>query len=190
MKINKQVQMQIFKQIKDISIREGFKANSSSIYKVMGDNFVHVDYLIVESKKLVFRIYVKKYSYDKIFWTILKMDENLKKKDSLRATGAFRAPSILIKKGEYEYLEDVKELSESFVSEVITVINSFLVDLDINKYVITHEDLQDNMILKCLAYIDADKQSKAVLIAKKELENENKGRFENDGKGFFEWLLF
>ena len=118
------------------------------------------------------------------------MDENLKKKDTLRAAGAFRAPSILIKKGEYEFFEDVNELSERFVSEVKTVINSFLGDQDINKYVITHEDLQDNMILKCLAYIDADEQLKAILIAKNELENGNTGRFVNDGKGFFEWLLF
>jgi hypothetical protein len=188
-KINKQVQKQFLQQIKDVSIREGFKTNSGSIYKLIGDNFAHVDYLIVESKKIVFRIYVKKYSYDKIFWTILKMDENLKKKDSLRAVGAFRAPSVLIKKGEYDFLEDVFELPERFVSEVKAVINSFLVDQEINKYIITHENLHDNMILKCLAYIDADESSKALLIARKELENGNKGRFENEGKGFFEWLL-
>ena len=189
-KINKQVQKHMLQQIKDISTIEGFKSTGNSIYKVMGDNFVHVDYLIVESKKIVFRIYVKKYSYDKIFWSILKMDENLKKNDSLRATGAFRAPDILIKKDEFEFLEDVNELPERFLTEVKAVINSFLVEQDINKYVNTHEDLQDNTILKCLAFIDSDEQSKAVLIAKKELKNGNKGRFENDGKGFFEWLLF
>ncbi len=189
-KINKQVQKHMLQQIKDISTIEGFKSTGNSIYKVMGDNFVHVDYLIVESKKIVFRIYVKKYSYDKIFWSILKMDENLKKNDSLRATGAFRAPAILIKKDEFEFLEDVNELPERFLTEVKAVINSFLVEQDINKYVNTHEDLQDNTILKCLAFIDSDEQSKAVLIAKKELKNGNKGRFENDGKGFFEWLLF
>lgn len=46
------------------------------------------------------------------------------------------------------------------------------------------------MILKCLAYIDLEEKTKAELIAKEELTKGNKGRFENNGKGFFEWLLF
>mgnify|MGYP006397172561 CR=1 FL=1 len=135
MKINKQDQKHMLQQIKDISKREGFRSNGNSIYKVIDDNFVHADYLIVESKKIVYRIYIKKYSYDKIFWSILKMDDNLKKNDSLRAIGAFKAPSILIKNGEFEFCNDVEELPERILNEIKTVISSFLVEQDINKYV-------------------------------------------------------
>jgi len=188
-KINKQVQKQFLQQIKDVAMSEGFSINNGSIYKVIGDNFVHADYLIVESNKIVFRIYAKKYSYDKIFWTILKMDENLQKKDYLRATGAFRAPSVLIKNGEYEFSENIFELAAIFFGELKTEINRFLAEQEINKYIITCENIQDNMILKCLAYIDAAEPSKALQIARKELDKGNTGRFENEGKGFFEWLL-
>ena len=38
--------------------------------------------------------------YDDIFWKVLQMPSNSKQADSLRAVGAFKAPSILIEKGQ------------------------------------------------------------------------------------------
>ena len=38
--------------------------------------------------------------YDDIFWKVLQMPSNSKQADSLRAVGAFKAPSILIEKGD------------------------------------------------------------------------------------------
>ena len=40
------------------------------------------------------------------------MPSNSKQADSLRAVGAFKAPSILIEKGEVELTENYEELAE------------------------------------------------------------------------------
>lgn len=61
---------------------------------------------------MIYRIYIKNYEYDDIFWKVLQMPSNSKQADSLRAVGAFKAPSILIKKGEVE-------LTENYEAQVI-----------------------------------------------------------------------
>lgn len=180
---------QLMQQIKLNADNKGYKVKSNSLYQLKGDNFIHSDYLIVESKKIIFRIYIKKYSYDNIFWDTMHMNDNKKKNDSLRAIGAFKAPSILIKKGEYELSEDVVNLAHQFIEEVEVASDNFLASNEINMYVLNHEDGQDNKILKCLAYLDMKQYVQANEVARSALEVGDRGRFENEGNSFFEWLL-
>lgn len=189
MKINKEMQKQLMQQIKLHADNKGYKIRSNSLYKLKGDNFIHSDYLIVESKKIIFRIYIKKYSYDNIFWDTMHMNDNKKKNNSLRAIGAFKSPSILIKKSEYELIEDVVNLANQFIEEVEVASANFLANNEINMYVLNHEEGQDNKILKCLAYLDMKQYAQANEVAKEALRVGDRGRFENEGNGFFEWLL-
>lgn len=52
MKISKEMQKQLMQQTKLNAENKGYKIKSNSLYKLKGDNFIHSDYLIVESKKL------------------------------------------------------------------------------------------------------------------------------------------
>ncbi len=189
MKNDKQSQKQFVQQVKEKALNVGYKVSSNSIYKIVGENFVHADYAIVDSKKIVYRLYVKKYSYDNIFWDVMQMEENLKKRDSLRAIGAFKSPSILIKNGEIRFTEDLEKFAEEFIVLITEVSNSFVKEYQLNEYVISQTGFQDEEIMKCLAHIDRNALQEAKRIACDELSKGNKGRFENEGKGFFELIL-
>lgn len=82
------------------SDRRGYKTKTNIIYSVKDNAFIHCDFLVVNSQKLVYRIYIKNYNYDDIFWKVMQMPTNSKKSNSLRASGAFKAPSILLKRGK------------------------------------------------------------------------------------------
>lgn len=189
MKINKEMQKQLMQQIKLNAENKGYKIKSNSLYQLKGDNFIHSDYLIVESKKIIFRIYIKKYSYDNIFWDTMNMKDNKKKNDSLRAIGAFKAPSILIKKNEYELSENVVNLANQFIEAVEVASDNFLANNEINMYVLKYEYGQDNKILKCLAYLDMKQYAQANEVARAALGVGDSGRFESEGNSFFEWVL-
>lgn len=98
--------------------------------------FIHCDFLIVNSQKLVYRVYIKNYDYDDIFWRIMKMSDNSKKSDSLRAEGAFKAPSILLKKGEADITDKYEELAEYLVELVDECSHSFMEQYDIDDLIV------------------------------------------------------
>lgn len=65
--------------------------------------------------------------YDDIFWKVLQMPSNSKQADSLRAVGAFKAPSILIEKGQdikQELLHRYKTILPFFINFSIHCISS------------------------------------------------------------------
>ena len=70
------------------SDRRGYKTKTNIIYSVKDNAFIHCDFLVVNSQKLVYRIYIKNYNYDDIFWKVMQMPTNSKKSNSLRASGA------------------------------------------------------------------------------------------------------
>lgn len=114
MKLDKEQQKHFAEAIRNASKKKGFKVKGCSIYVLEGNAFIHCDYF-VDSQKMFYRIYIKNYEYDDIFWKVLQMPSNSKQADSLRAVGAFKAPSILIEKGEVELTENYEELAESLV---------------------------------------------------------------------------
>lgn len=189
LKISKEMQKQLLKQIKLIARSKGYRVRSDCLYQVRGDNFIYCDYDTFKPDKLDFSIHVKKYSYDNIFWDIMDMKDNKKESDSLRADGAFSAPSVEIEADLYELSEDINSIANQLLEEVETVTANFLANNDVNLYVLEHENKPYDKIIRCLAYIDMKQYEQAKEIAREAIEAGDIGKYISGGKGFFEWLL-
>lgn len=190
MKLDKNQQKQLISAIRIFADSRGYKARTNTIYKVIDKAFIHCDFLVVNSQKLIYRIYIKNYDYDDIFWKIMQMSSNSKRNDSLRAIGAFKAPSVLLKKGGIELIEKYEEQAEYLVGLVDECSRNFMEKYDIDEYVIECEDvLMGREVLKCLAYIHVNNIEQAVKIAQKSINDGKNGNYENEGKTFFEWVL-
>lgn len=189
MKIDKQTQKKFISRIKELAINKGYKKNKNTIYKVENENIISVDFLIVNSEYLTYRINIKKLSFDDIFWKIMKMEENLKEGDALRVNGAFVAPTILIAKGRMDLLEDIDIIADNFLDIVNTEIINFLEKNEVIQYVLSNDEILDSKILQCLSYIDLQLLSKAKKVAEEQIVSGDKGRFVSMGKGFFELVL-
>ena len=97
LKLDKEQQKHFVETIRNASKKRGFRVKGYAIYALEGNAFINCDYF-VDSQKMSYRIYIKNYEYDDIFWNVLHMSSNSKQADSLRAVGAFKAPSILLEK--------------------------------------------------------------------------------------------
>lgn len=188
MKLDKEQQKHVVEAIRKAAKLKKYKVKSYAIYSVEGNLFIHADFF-VDSEKISYRIYVKNYEYDDIFWNVMQMPSNSKQSDSLRAVGAFKAPSVLLDKGEIRLDEDYEEQVNYFVNLIFERSHNFLNTHDIDEYVINCTDGLDINILKYIAYIHMGKKSEARMIAEKAIHNGDKGRFSNEGKYFFEWAL-
>ena len=188
MKLDKNQQKQLINAIYISSNGREYKTKKNTIYRVIDKAFIHCDFLIVNSQKLIYRIYIKNYDYDDIFWKIMQMSSNSEKNDSLRAIGAFKAPSVLLKNGEVDLTEKYEEQAEYLVGLVDECSHNFMEKYDIDEYVIVYEDGMDKEVLKCLAYIHMNNIEQAVKIAENSINDGNMGDYVNGGKGFFEWV--
>lgn len=188
MKLDKDQQKQIMDEIAKISSEKRYNLKKNTIYFIKDNAFIYCDFLIVNSQKLVYRIYIKNYDYDDIFWKVMHMPDNSKKNDSLRAVGAFKAPSILLNKGEIEFGDNYLEQAQFLVTLIDESSCSFLGKYDIDDYVINLTDVMYINILKYLAYIHMNNEFEANIIAKKAV-NDDAVDFINEGKSFFEWAL-
>lgn len=189
MKLDKNQQKQLINAIYISSDRRGYKTKTNIIYSVKDNAFIHCDFLVVNSQKLVYRIYIKNYNYDDIFWKVMQMPTNSKKSNSLRASGAFKAPSILLKKGEVDLTDKYDEQAEYLLGLVDECSHNFMEKYDIDEYIIDYEDGMDEEVLKCLAYINMNNIEEAKKIAQESINNGNRGNYENGGKAFFDWIL-
>ena len=189
MKIDKQLQKEYISAIKEIAVKDGYKKIQQSIYKIKDENIIFIDYLIVNSKSLSYSSYIKKLSYDNIFWRIMRMEENLNKADSLRVIGSFAAPAILISEGDVELSENKDITVKLFWEKIHEEMNSFLERNDVTEYIFSGNIIVDEAILQCLSYIDSGLLHEAKKFAQKQILLGNTGRFENEGKGFFELVM-
>lgn len=189
MKLDKNQQKQLINAIYISSDRRGYKTKTNTIYRVNDNAFIHCDFLVVNSQKLVYRIYIKNYNYDDVFWKIMQISANSKKNDSLRACGAFKAPSILLKKGEVDLTDKYEEQAEYLLGLVDECSHNFMEQYNIDEYIIDYEDGMDKEVLKCLAYIHMNNTEEAKKIAQDSINNGNRGNYENGGKAFFDWIL-
>ncbi len=58
------------------------------------------------------------------------------------------------------------------------------------EYVFGDNIVNDKNILQCLEYLSQSNIQEAKLIAQKQLDLGDIGKFSNEGKGFFEWILY
>ena len=189
MKLDKNQQKQLISAIYISSDSRGYKAKTNTIYRVIDKAFIHCDFLIVNSQKLIYRIYIKNYDYDDIFWKIMQMTSNSKEPDSLRAVGAFQAPTITVKTGQMELTDQYEEQAKILVELVEESSNKFMEQYDIDEYAINCQGEMYINVLKYLAYVHMNKKSEARRIAEEALRDGDVNNFENEGKTFFEWAL-
>ena len=64
----------------------------------------------------------------------MQMPTNRKKNDSLRASGAFKAPSILLKKGEVDLTDKYDEQAEYLLGLVDECSHNFMKKYDIDEF--------------------------------------------------------
>lgn len=188
MKLDKEQQKHVVEAIRKIAKIKKLKVKSYAIYTVEDDIFIHSDFF-VDSEKISYRIYVKYYEYDDIFWKVMQMPSNSTQKDSIRAIGAFKAPSILLEEGEIGLTEKYEEQVSEFINMILECSYKFIKNYNIDEYVINSSEELDINILKYLAYIHLDRKEDARNVAENALRAGEKGRFSNEGKYFFEWAM-
>ena len=174
------------KSIKSIAKEKGFKAISNSLYQLVDDIYIIVDFLIV-GDSLRYNISVKKRIYDDLFWEIMGFD-NFVKRESIRINGAFSAPRIYIHSGDITVIEESDvALFFSQISEDIIKYKGIFKRL--GDYVIESYDGVDSEIIKCLELISNRDFSMALKVAKKRIQKGDNGRFINENKSFYERIV-
>lgn len=118
MKLDKEQKKELRNLIVAYAKKLGYKARQNTIFRVKDAAMVYCDFLVVDSKKLIYRVSIKNYDYDDIFWKIMQMPSNSKEPDSLRAVGAFQAPTITVKTGQMELTDQYEEQAKILVELV------------------------------------------------------------------------
>lgn len=195
----KEIQKAVKRGIKQNVSRAECKLVSNSIYKKLDDYFISAIYFVhfsYNQYKLTLRYNIKLYCYDNIFWDVIDMKENAFQKDSLRANGAYVAPSIQWDEKTYtitnineaelvciEAINDFNIQSKIITNKILSEYGSF------DSYVLKQEGIMDEKLLKMLAYINMKKYEAAEIIANTELEQGRGGRFQNKGIYINEYVL-
>ncbi len=189
MKMDKQLRKEYIKKIQEKAKKSGYKAPQHMFYKVQDDNLLYAYFTIIPAGDLVYRLETKKMSFDNIFWTIMDMEDNIRRGNTLRVNGAFTASGILISGDNINLTDDMEGIAEDFVDNATSEFANFMENNDIIDYIFSHDQIFDWEILKCLAYIDTDEIAKAVELAREQIEKGDRGRFVNANKGFFERVI-
>jgi hypothetical protein len=193
--INKEVQ----NIIKQVSKKKSCKIVSNCIYEKIYDYFVHgVIFVrfINNQYLLTVGMNIKLYNYDDIFWNVIDLKDNIHQKDSLRANGAFVAPSIQWKEKTYiianttcieqicsNLVDDFKYEGRSFIEKIISEYNNF------DSFALHQSGILDEKLIKILANINKKMYADAETIAQSELNQGHGGRFQNKGIGINEYVL-
>jgi len=188
MKVDKEWEKQLTGAIRKAAKTRKLRVRSYAIYTVENDAFISCCFFI-EQKKFSYRIKIKNYDYDDIFWKIMQMPENSNEPDSLRAVGAFAAPQIILAEGEIERIEDCEEQANNLIDLMMETSHNFLKNNNIDEYVLSCTHGYNLNILKYLAYIHMNKNDEAKRFAEEAVRNGDLGNFVSAGKYFFEWAL-
>lgn len=188
MKIDKEKEKKLRQHMKAYAIHYGFHVSSNSIYKSDATSFYCGNYVVVEKRKIVYRIGMKKMAYDNLFWSIMDMTENLKKKESIRVNGAFVAPLIELNNGTIEFDEDIESVAHSFIKTIVEEVDAFKNrNEDINTIVLQNtKQFYGADVLRSLALIDKGDIDSAKRLAE---EHIGKSGFVNEGKDYFSRLV-
>lgn len=189
MKISKEQEKELCKAFKPVFRKHNYKTRLGRYFSKQGNSFIIVLMSIMKHEIIDYRIEIKEYVYDDIFWKIMQMPENSEEPDSLRAVGAFRAPSMLIKQGQLDITEKYEELAELFISDIEKSVQEFIEQYNLDDYALNNAKGWNNKTLRCLAYIHQGKIYEAKKLAQYYIDCGDEGGFKNAGKFFFEWLL-
>ncbi|WP_276352564.1 hypothetical protein [Cohnella caldifontis] len=175
----------------------GFKMKSGFLYKRQGDFFfsmpVSVRYNNNENGySLSGSALVKPYDLDDLFWDIFEIPGNKKQPDSLRANGAYVAPSISIDSISLKVdLENLAHSCNELLSNFEKIINKFLMDVtDIQsyfQYVKRTLEYNDEELLFLLLEIQVCNYEGALRMLETEMSLGNSGGFRADDKDIYEY---
>jgi len=195
----KEFEKSVHNTMRKISKEYGYKIISNSLYKISGDFFLHGVFFtrIDQNKVKVFiRMYAKSYKSDDIFWAIFELKDNIGQKESLRANGAFVAPSIQFSEAWFEMsnIEDCEKICRFSIEKFIVEEKLFLesINRDISqlmRYISEHQGMMHEMLIKMLVVIQSGDYQTALKMAKNELEIGKFGCFQNKGKYIYEYIV-
>ena len=184
--------------VKPLLKKYGYKSYSNAyFFKKENDYFIHglYDVRYLDGRlELAFYGWLKKYSYDNLFWEIINMSDNVNTPDRFRANGAFVCPSydIVIDAYEIDGSLSVEELLDKMINSVEMKAYSIIEKNDFLSYI---EDNPPKIIdegyktLTIISYIESGKIKEAYHLAKSEHERGVIGGFINEEKTFNEWAM-
>lgn len=182
--IKKKYEKEIKAQIKGILKNYGYKGVGGYIFfKEIDEYFVSADYDLQCKNSgyfLVANLGIKKLYYDELIWEILDMKDNLKAPLSIRATGAFIAPSVPICNFKYEIMDvsEIHNILNYLLNAIEANLAAFLESENLGEYILKHDiKMWQYENLKILALIDEKKYEEAILFIESELAKGKKGTF-------------
>ncbi|MEH7453571.1 hypothetical protein [Gottfriedia acidiceleris] len=204
----KKEQKALFKEIEKIqekAIRElakefGLKKRSYCLFNKVGDFFVTGGYSTNLTEDNIISITmdcnIKPFNYDDLFWEVFDIKENAKEPMSLRAIGAFVAPTYPIKEIEIvenslENIEDgIRQTVVEFIDTYETFINSMEKSVDnFNKFVLQQSDFYHVDLMKMLAYMQSGKFITALNSANELISKGDTGPLKCGNKGIYEYIV-
>ncbi|MEE6452655.1 hypothetical protein RAH41_18990 [Gottfriedia acidiceleris] len=204
----KKEQKALFKEIEKIqerAMRElakefGLKKRSYCLFNKVGDFFVTGVYSTNFTDDNVISISmdcnIKPYIYDDLFWEVFDIKENAKEPMSLRAIGAFVAPTysiqvIEIVENSLENIEDdIRQTVVEFIYTYETFINSIEQSVDnFNNFVLQQSDFYHLDLMKMLAYMQGGKFITALNSANDLISKGDTGPLSTGNKGIYEYIV-
>ncbi|WP_368935933.1 hypothetical protein [Bacillus sp. SH8-8] len=193
--LDKKISASIKKELKKYKL----KSRGGIYYKKIGQYFIymHIGATGVENDIVRIRGYVKPYIIDDIFWEVFNMESNSNEPIGLRANAAYKVDGFEafyndVKYGDveslgdvaneligkcYEYLEQTVESFEGFEDFL-----SFSKSSDKNQ-------LYDYNLVDMLLLINTGKYKEAKSIAKNLIAKHEYGRFINEEKNIYEYIV-
>ena len=195
----KKAEKDLNKLIKLSARQHDYKSISNSLYKKIDGFFVHSIYFGKYTERgltLVVWNCIKTYQADDLFWTIFDMKSNIGQKDSLRANGAFVAPSLRISESTFEILEttNLEEMSHKITSLVSQEHNNFVQSFSestqaYNRYLLKKTGYLREELMKMLANIELQDYEMAKKMAQEEIAKGNMGGYQNNDKDIYQYIL-
>lgn len=195
----KQFEKEMQNIIKKQAKQQGYNVISNCIYKKIDRYFAYSVFWVqrIENQyKLFFRMNIKSYDYDDLFWNVFNMKDNINSKDSLRANGAYACPAIqwMEKSYEVERAESSKEVVLNAILDFQNEIETFILNIneiycDFDSYILKQSDISDEKLMKMLANISKGNYIVARDTAVNEIQNGNRGGYRNEGKDIYEYIV-
>lgn len=197
-KMVKEYEKSLLKVLKSEGKLMGFKGADYSIYRKVDDlffNFYMSQFQVIADEcTFMLGLYVKKYSYDEILWNAMKIIDDCKGSDKLRAIGAFSVPPILFNSFKYSYKvgEPINSVALNILKNVCDKQIEFVAELHdtFNSFVLTENEYSyGGTLRKIIAYIDMSLYDNAIQLANAELSVGRTGMFDINNRGVYEYLV-
>ena len=198
-KVRKEYEKQIQTRLRTIAKKSGYKTAGITLFKNV-DGFFLCPYWTIwdEDGKLtfVFRVNIKPYEYDNIFWTAFDIESNITAKESVRAIGAFACRTFEICLKHFE-INTEEGITDEFIRVALDSVekeyDEFIcsVDNDVNKFsqkMIDQSGYNYEELIKMVANMHLKRYKVALDLAIEEIRNKKRGGFGTSDKDIYEFI--